>query len=61
MKKDKNQIVCDRLNEMDLSERTRDIIASTGLEVMDEIFGGFTTAEEVEEYVAESYAEEDEE
>lgn len=60
MRKNKNQIVCDRLNEMELSEKARAVIDATDFNVIDKLFGHLHTAEDVEEYVAECFAEDDE-
>lgn len=59
MKKNINQITADKLDKMDLSERARQIIAQTDINVMEECFGGLETAEEVEEYIREEYPEEE--
>lgn len=53
-----NQITADKLDKMDLSERARQIIAQTDINVMSECFGGLETAEEVENYIREEYQEE---
>lgn len=60
MRKNINQITADKLDKMDLSDRARNIIAQTDINVMEECFGGLETAEEVEEYIRENYPEEEE-
>lgn len=57
MIKNINQITADKLDKMELSERTKNIIAQTDINVMAECFGGLETAEEVEEYIREEYQE----
>jgi hypothetical protein len=60
MKKNINQITADKLDKMELSDRARNIIAQTDINMMAECFGGLETAEEVEEYIRENYPEEEE-
>ena len=60
MRKNINQITADKLDKMDLSDRARNIIAQTDINMMAECFGGMETAEEVEEYIRENYPEEEE-
>lgn len=57
MKKNINQITADKLDKMELSERARNIISQTYINIMAECFGGLETAEEVEEYIREEYQE----
>lgn len=59
MRKNINQITADKLDAMELSERVRNIIAQTDINVMEECFGGLETAEEVEQYIRENYPDED--
>lgn len=56
----KNQETADFLDSLKLSDRARDIIAQTDINMMAECFGGLETAEEVEEYIRENYPEEEE-
>lgn len=60
MRKNINQITADKLDKMELSERARNIIAQTDINVIEECFGGLETAEEVEKYIREYYPEEEE-
>ena len=53
-----NQAVADKLDNMELSERARDIIARTEIRIMAEVFGGLDTPEEVERYIREEFPEE---
>ena len=57
MRKNINQITADKLDKMELSDRARNIIAQTDINVMEECFGGLETAEEVETYIREEYPE----
>ena len=50
-----NDEVRDRLDNMELSEKAREIIASTDINIMAECFGELNTAEEVEAFVFENY------
>lgn len=59
MIKNINQITADKLDKMELSERARNIISQTDINIMEECFGGLETAEEVEEYIREEYPEEE--
>lgn len=59
MRKNINQITADKLDAMELSERVRNIIAQTDINVMEECFGGLETADEVEQYIRENYPDED--
>lgn len=59
MRKNINQITADKLDKMELSDRARNIIAQTDINVMEECFGGLETAEEVEKYIRENYPDED--
>ena len=63
MKKDKNQIVSDKLDGMcgELTEKARAVIAETEIGLYDELFGDLTTAEEVNQFVEENYTEDDDE
>lgn len=56
----KNQETADFLDSLELSDRARNIIAQTDINMMAECFGGLETAEEVEEYIRENYPEEEE-
>lgn len=56
-----NRAVADHLDSLDLSEKARDIINSTDCGAMAECFGGLMTAEEVEQFIAENYGEEEDE
>lgn len=60
MKKDKNQIVSDKLDGMwgDLTEKARAVIAETEIGLYDELFGDLATAEEVNQFVAMNYGSE---
>lgn len=60
MRKNINQITADKLDKMELSDRARNIIAQTDINIMEECFGGLETAEEVEKYIREYYPEEEE-
>lgn len=51
--KNKNQIVCDRIDAWDLPEDVRRVIDSTDYTLMDELFGGIGTAEELIAFVME--------
>ena len=59
MKKNINQITADKLDKMELSDRARNIIAQTDINVMEECFGGLETAEEVERFIKSEYPEEE--
>lgn len=63
MKKDKNQIVSDKLDGMweDLTEKARAVIAETEIGLYDELFGWAETPEEVNQFVEENYTEGDDE
>ena len=50
--KNRNQETADRLDDMNLSRRARDVIATTDFNSLFEIFGNMT-AEEVEEFCRE--------
>lgn len=60
MRKNINQITADKLDKMELSDRARNIIAQTDINVMEECFGGLETADEVEQYIRENYPDEEE-
>lgn len=55
-----NQITADKLDKMELSDRDRNIIAQTDINVMEECFGALETAEEVEQFIKDEYPEEEE-
>lgn len=55
----RNQMIADRLNDMELSDRARDIINDTDIILMDVLFGDLESAEQVEEYIEENYADSD--
>ena len=57
--RNRDQITVDNLDKMELSDRARNIIAQTDINMMEETFGGLETAEEVEEYIREYYPEEE--
>lgn len=61
MKKDMNQITSDRLHAVwdQLSERAKEVIADTSYQILDDLFGGLETAEEVNAFILENYPEED--
>ena len=59
MRKNINQITADKLDKMELSERARNIIAQTDINVIEECFGGLETAEEVEQFIKDEYPEEE--
>ena len=59
MRKNINQITADKLDKMELSDRARNIIAQTDINVMAECFGGLETAEEVEQFIKSEYPEEE--
>ena len=44
---------------MELSDRARNIISQTDINVMEECFGGLETAEEVEQFIKDEYPEEE--
>lgn len=50
-----NQQIADKLDAMELSDRTREIINDTDISLMSELFGGLETAEQVEEFISENY------
>lgn len=52
---ERNQMVADRLDKMKLSKFAKQIIDSTDMDVMEECFGSMKSEEEVEEYMLESY------
>lgn len=56
----KNQEIADFLDSLELSDRARNIIAQTDINMMAECFGGLETAEEVERYIRDNYPEEEE-
>lgn len=51
----KNQIVANKLNAMELSEMARNIISDTEIGMMDEMFGSLETEEQVERFIREFY------
>ena len=56
----KNQEVADFLDSLKLSDRARNIIAQTDINMICECFGGLKTAEEVEEYIRYNYPDDEE-
>ena len=60
MKKDKNQIMSDKLADMwdDLSDKARGVIADTDIGAYDEVFNGLNTPKEVNMFVERYYTEE---
>lgn len=56
----KNQETADFLDSLKLSDRARNIIAQTDINMMAECFGGLETAEEVEDYIRENYPDDEE-
>lgn len=52
-----NEEVADYLDSLNLSSRAMDVISGTDISVMAEVFGGLMTAEEVENYIEEYFAE----
>lgn len=52
-----NREVADYLDSLNLSSRAMDVITGTDISVMAEVFGGLMTAEEVENYIEEYFAE----
>ena len=58
--RNRNNEAADFLDSLKLSDRARNIIAQTDINMMKETFGGLETAEEVEEYIREYYPEEEE-
>ena len=52
-----NREVADHLDSLNLSAKAQDVIAGTDINVMAEVFGGLMTAQEVENYIEEYYAE----
>lgn len=52
-----NEEVSDYLDSLNLSSRAMDVISGTDINVMAEVFGGLMTAEEVENYIEECFAE----
>ena len=55
MKKNINVETFDKLMDMGLSQRTKDIITTTDMNEIDFLFGAFETAEEVEQFISEEY------
>lgn len=57
MKKDKNQIVSERLDGMwnDLTEEAREVIAGTEIGLYGELFGNLDTPEDVNQFIEENY------
>lgn len=56
-----NRAVADHLDSLYLSEKAHNIINSTDCGAMAECFGALMTAEEVEQFIAENYGEEEDE
>lgn len=52
----RNQMIADRLNDMELSDRARDIINDTDIILMDVLFGDLESAEQVESFIRENYS-----
>ena len=52
-----NEEVMDYLDTLDLSSKAREVITGTDISIMAEVFGGMMTAEEVENYIEEYFAE----
>lgn len=50
-----NQEVANYLDELNLSDKARGIIADTDISSMVEVFGGLFTTEEIENYINENY------
>ena len=62
MKKiDRNKETSDKLDAMwnNLSEKARDVIATTDMWVIDELFGNLETPEEVNKFIEEEWSEVD--
>lgn len=57
MKKNINIETFDKLMAMNLSQKAKDIITTTDMSEIGFLFGGFDTAEEVEQFIAEEYEE----
>lgn len=57
MVKSMNVKTFDKLMAMDLSQKAKDIITTTDMSEIEFLFGGFDTAEEVEQFIAEEYEE----
>jgi hypothetical protein len=54
----KNQETAKRIDNLKgLSERAKEIIAATDINIFDDVFGIFEAAEEINEYVEENYPE----
>ena len=56
---DRNLKVSDKLAAMwnDLSEKARDVIATTDMWLIDDLFGNFDTPEDVNKFIEEEYTE----
>ncbi len=54
-----NKMTADYLDNLDLSDRARDIISDTDFNCLALCFGGMLTAEEIEEYIKDEYGEEE--
>lgn len=54
-----NQEVADYLDKLDLSERAKYAISDTEISCIAEMFGGLFTAADIEEYVNQTFTEED--
>lgn len=52
-----NEEVMDYLDTLYLSSKAREVITGTDISIMAEVFGGMMTAEEVENYIEEYFAE----
>ena len=56
---DRNKETSDKLDAMwkDLSEKARDVIATTDMYVIDDLLGNLETPEEVNKFIEEEYTE----
>ena len=52
--KNKNQIICDRIAAWDLPDEIRAVVDTTEYRIMDELFGGIETPEELVAFIEES-------
>ena len=60
---DINKETSDKLDAMwnDLSEKARDVIATTDMWIIDELFGNLDTPEEVNRFIEDEWSDDDEE
>ena len=60
---DRNKETSDKLDTMwnDLSEKARDVIATTDMWLIDDLFGNLETPEEVNKFIEEEWSDDDEE